>query len=240
MIGTAATVRIGGQVVRTLENPTPGEYQQLENEYLGDQHSLTGSSPDSGTVDYETNTVTIFAGAQYLVTPQNPTPTPTPTCGVNPVTGTPGFTRNPMGQPGHMRASIRGDGWFGARRSKQRPPFHKGIDIAGVLNTTPVVAFLPGTVTFAGHTPRDGGTLVNITHANGITSSYVHLQRGSIPSGLIPTRTNPTPQVAQGQRIGTLGNSGNAGGTPPHLHFWIKKNGVFQDPEVFLNQPCPP
>lgn len=88
-----------------------------------------------------------------------------------------------MGQPGHMRASIGGDGWFGARRSQQRPPTYAGIDIAGVLNTTPVVAFLPGTVTFAGHTPRAGGTLVNIDHGNGITSSYVHLQIGSIPQG---------------------------------------------------------
>lgn len=173
--------------------------------------------------------------ARPPVDPSNDPPPPLPFCGVNPVTGMPGFTRNPMGVTGHMRASIGGNGWFGARRPRNRPPRHSGIDIAGVLNTTPVVAFLAGTVTFAGHTPGAGGTLVNINHGGGITSSYVHLQQGSIPAGVAAGQA-----VSQGQQIGTLGNSGNAGGTPPHLHFWIRLNGVLQDPEVFLNQPCPP
>jgi murein DD-endopeptidase MepM/ murein hydrolase activator NlpD len=168
---------------------------------------------------------------------QNPTPTPTPNpnCGVNPVTGTPGFTRNPMGHTGHLRASIKGDGWFNARRPQQKSGRHAGIDIAGVLNTTPVVAFLPGTITFAGNTPGDGGTLVMMDHGHGLTSGYVHLQPGSVPIGAAAQQP-----VGQGQRIGTLSNSGNAGGAPPHLHFWIKLNGVLQDPEIFLNQPCPP
>jgi murein DD-endopeptidase MepM/ murein hydrolase activator NlpD len=160
------------------------------------------------------------------------------TRGVNPVTGQPGFTRNPMGQTGHMRPSIGGDGWFRANRGGR--PRHSGIDISGVLNVTPVVAFLPGTITVAEHTPGQGGTLVNIDHGNGITSSYVHLQIGSIPSGLVPTRTNPAPQIAQGQRLGTLGDSGNARRTPPHVHFWIRLHGVLQNPETFLNQACPP
>lgn len=161
-------------------------------------------------------------------------------CGVNPVTGQPGFSRHPMGQTGHMRPSIGGDGWFGARRSRNRPPIHAGLDIAGVLNVTPVVAFLPGTVTFAAHTSGNAGTLVTINHGNGLTSSYAHLQVNSIPRSLVPSPQNPTPQVAQGQRIGTLGDSGNAFRTPPHVHFGIRLNGVLQDPESFLNQPCPP
>jgi len=161
-------------------------------------------------------------------------PPPLPFCGVNPVTGTPGFTRNPMGETGHMRASEGGDGWFRARRPRNRPPFHAGIDIAGELDVTPVRAFLAGTVTFAGRTGGDGGTLVNVDHGDGITSSYVHLQHGSIPADVAAGQ-----QVSEGQQIGTLGNSGNAGNTPPHLHFWIKLNNVPQDPEVFLNQPCP-
>lgn len=135
-----------------------------------------------------------------------------------------------------MRPSIGGDGWFGAKRGSAR---HSGIDISGVLNVSPVYAFLPGTITFAGHTTGKGGTLVVIDHGTGITSSYVHLQQGGIPGGLIPSTPAQPPQVAQGQRIGTLGDSGNARGTPPHVHFWIRHNGVLQNPEIFLNQPCP-
>jgi len=169
--------------------------------------------------------------------PQTPTATPTPAgnCGVNPVTGQPGFTRNPMGQPGNLRAPIAGQGQFNAPRPANNPPRHAGLDIAGVLNFSPVVAFLAGTVQFAGPTGGKGGTLVVIDHGKGIVSSYVHLQAGSIPAGVAATKS-----VTQGQRIGTLGNTGNAGGAPPHVHFWIKLNGHLQDPEVFLNSPCPP
>ena len=93
-----------------------------------------------------------------------------------------GLTRNRMGQTGHLRASIIGDGWFNAGRPKQKSRRRAGIDIAGVLNTTPVVAFLQGNITFAGHTPGEGGTLVIMNHGHGLTSGYVHLQPGSIPA----------------------------------------------------------
>ena len=142
------------------------------------------------------------------------TPPPPPTvCGVNPVTGAPGFTRNPMGVTGNMRTSRGGDGWFGAARPRNTPPRHSGIDIAGVLNTTPVVAFLAGTVTFAGHTPGDGGTLVNIDHGGGITSSYVHLQQGSIPAGVAAGQA-----VSQGNKSASLAIRGMQ---EEHLHIFI-------------------
>lgn len=111
-----------------------------------------------------------------------------------------------MGQTGHLRAPIGGQGQFRAPRPRNRSGVHAGLDIAGVLNTTSVVGFLPGTITFAGHTPGDGGTLVIIDHGRRVTSGYVHLQRGSIPAGL---RRNS--QSGKGNKS-VLGNSGNAGG----------------------------
>lgn len=68
-------------------------------------------------------------------------PTPTPTCGVNPVTGTQISPVTPWGQTGNTRPSIGGHRWFLANRGGR--PRHSGIDISGVLNVTPVVAFLP-------------------------------------------------------------------------------------------------
>jgi len=68
---------------------------------------------------------------------------PSGLCGVNPVTGTEGFTQGPVGVTGHLRAPIAGQGQFHAPRGRR---VHQGLDIAGVLNVTPVVAFLGGTV----------------------------------------------------------------------------------------------
>jgi hypothetical protein len=68
-----------------------------------------------------------------------------------------------MGQTGHLRASIGGDGWFNARRPNNKSGRHAGIDIAGILNTTSGVAFQSGTISFAGPTTGMGGTIVMIS-----------------------------------------------------------------------------
>jgi murein DD-endopeptidase MepM/ murein hydrolase activator NlpD len=166
--------------------------------------------------------------------PQNPTPTPSPTpnpnCGVNPVTGQPGFTRNPMGQSGHLRAPVGGQGQFHAPR-RGDPIGHKGLDIAGTLNVSPVYANRDGTVSFAGRTAGAGGWMVIINHAGGVETRYAHLQANSIPGGIVTGS-----QVSEGQQIGILGNTGNAGGTPPHVHFGVNAGRV--DPETYLNNPC--
>lgn len=52
-------------------------------------------------------------------------------------------------------------------------------------------------------------------------------------------------QVAGGQQIGIVGQTGNAAGQPAaeaHVHFGVAFNGVNQDPEQFLNGgiPCAP
>src|SRR5258707_1464215 len=71
--------------------------------------------------------------------PQNPSGQAQRTpCGVNPITGQPGFTRDPNGQPGHLRPSRGGDGWWHARRSHNRSGVHNGLDISGNLNRSAV------------------------------------------------------------------------------------------------------
>ena len=159
-------------------------------------------------------------------------PPPLPFCGINPVTGLPGFNRNPVGTDGHLRAPQGGRGEFGAPR-RGNPRGHRGVDIAGTLNVSPVYANRAGTVTFAGPTSGDGGWLVEIDHGGGIVTGYVHLQANSIPSGIVAGVS-----VTLGQQIGTLGNTGNALGTPPHLHFRVQRNGAIINAENYLNNPC--
>jgi RHS repeat-associated protein len=164
--------------------------------------------------------------------PQKPTPTPTPNpnCGVNPISGQPGFTQAPVGQPGHLRAPVNGRGEFGAPRGRGT---HKGLDIAGTLNASPIYSNRDGTVSFAGRTAGDGGWMVIVNQSGGVETRYAHLQPNSIPSGVAAGN-----QVTQGQQIGIVGNTGNAGSAPPHVHFGVRKNGAMVDPETYLNNPC--
>jgi RHS repeat-associated protein len=160
-------------------------------------------------------------------------PPPSPwNCGVNPVTGTPRFNRSPVGQPGHLRAPVNGEGQWGADRSGGRP--HMGLDIAGRGGESPIYANLGGTVTYAGRrTDRQGkayGNLITIDHGGGLVTRYGHNDSNGVSVG---------QEVEAGQQIGIVGNTGNAATTPAHVHFEVWVNGQRQDPERYLNSPCP-
>lgn len=158
---------------------------------------------------------------------------PLPLCGVNPLTGQPGFTRDPVGEVGHLREPRAGEGQFHARRGNGTR-LHQGLDVAGKLNQTSVGAFLDGTVEAVGWGDHDSGYRVRIRHDNGLITRYAHLQEGSMPEWLTVGAT-----VKAGEYIGTVGNTGNARNTPPHLHFGVAKNGDNLDPEQVMNNPCP-
>lgn len=155
-------------------------------------------------------------------------PPPLPFCGINPISGLPRLNRGGGGN-GVLRP--RG-GAFGDDR-RGNPHGHRGVDILGTLNESPVLANRAGTVTFAGSTPGLGGWIVEIDHGAGVETGYVHLQADSIPEGIVRG-----VQVTQGQQIGIMGDTGNAHGTPPHVHFRVRVSGEIIDPEVYLNSPC--
>ncbi|MGH9970022.1 MAG: DUF4214 domain-containing protein [Pyrinomonadaceae bacterium] len=64
----SVTVTYSSGAVQRLTDPTLDEYQGIQTAYL----------QDTGIVDLNTNTVTIFGGAEYFVSPQNPVPVPGP------------------------------------------------------------------------------------------------------------------------------------------------------------------
>lgn len=96
---------------------------------------------------------------------------------------------------------------------------HEGTDYAAATGT-PVRAAGNGVVLRAG---RYGGygNLIELRHANGITTRYGHLSR--FASGI-----RPGVRVTQGQTIGFVGATGLA--TGPHLHYEFRVNGVARDP----------
>ncbi len=99
---------------------------------------------------------------------------------------------------------------------------HNGVDFAAPLGA-PVYATAAGTVTSVG---SDGpcGNKVEISHAAGIQSVYCHLSRYA--PGL-----HVGAHVEQRQLIAYVGQTGRV--TGPHLHFGIRRNGVFVDPMTF-------
>ena len=95
--------------------------------------------------------------------------------------------------------------------------FHNGVDIRGDIGT-PVRAAMAGRVSAAGWDSILGNYII-ITHHSGYRTLYAHLN-------VIRTRTGA--YVAQGERIGDMGNTGQS--TGPHLHFTVYKDGITVSP----------
>ena len=84
----------------------------------------------------------------------------------------------------------------------------------------PVVAVASGSVVSV-TTDRTNGRMVRLRHASGYESYYLHL------SAFAPGLRRGT-RVSQGAVIGRVGATGLA--TGPHLHYGLRKNGVYVNP----------
>ncbi len=103
---------------------------------------------------------------------------------------------------------------------------HAGIDLATACGR-PVYAARGGRVSYSGWLGTSGN-FIRVTHDDGVTTGYAHLQNGSLYVRLGQT-------VATGQLIGRIGNTGGSRGC--HLHLETRQNMVAQDPyPFFLNR----
>lgn len=103
--------------------------------------------------------------------------------------------------------------------------FHEGVDIAGAW-AAPVVAPARGRVVFAGRM-ADGAQIVVLAHDGGVVTLYAHLDDRAAPP---PVKAGD--EVAAGQRIGTVGNTGISTGM--HLHWAAWRDGLLIDPLSLL------
>jgi peptidoglycan hydrolase-like protein with peptidoglycan-binding domain len=94
---------------------------------------------------------------------------------------------------------------------------HKGIDIFAKKGT-PLVACVDGVISNIGNprTNPTGGNTVNILGNDGKHYYYAHLDK-------VSNKIKKGDKVKKGDFIGTVGDTGNAKGTHPHLHFSIYK-----------------
>lgn len=87
---------------------------------------------------------------------------------------------------------------------------HKGIDIFGKMGTA-VTSATDGIVVYTGQIAQ-GGNVVIVLGPKWRFHYFAHLQT---------IGTSAFHVVAAGSPLGTLGDSGNAKGKPPHLHYSI-------------------
>ena len=113
-------------------------------------------------------------------------------------------------------------GYLSSRYGRRWGRNHNGIDIAGSHGSA-IKAAAAGTVTYSGWMSGYGNYVI-IDHGNGYQTAYGHNSSLLVSKG---------QRVSQGQTIAKMGNTGRSTGT--HLHFEIKKNGVFQNPLGYVS-----
>jgi murein DD-endopeptidase MepM/ murein hydrolase activator NlpD len=103
---------------------------------------------------------------------------------------------------------------------------HGGVDISGDIGA-PVVASNGGRVALGG--PLDvRGNAVILDHGWGVYSGYYHLSEVLVAEG---------QQVAQGETIGLLGDTGLSTGA--HLHWEMRVDDVLVDPVEWTSRLIP-
>ena len=106
---------------------------------------------------------------------------------------------------------------------------HLAVDF-GAPTGAPVVAVANATVSFAGWS-NGYGNLIQLKHANGLTTGYGHLSK--FAAGVHAGAT-----VHQNQVIGYVGMTGLA--TGPHLHYMMTRGGNPINPLSMKSEPAVP
>ncbi|MFC4455557.1 M23 family metallopeptidase [Deinococcus sonorensis] len=117
------------------------------------------------------------------------------------------------------------DTWGGARSEGRT---HEGVDIFAPRGT-PILSTTEGVVSRVGEN-RLGGRTVTVTGPGGYHHYYAHLERyPALKAG---------DWVAAGTVVGYVGDSGNARGTPTHLHYGVYTPGwTAVNPYPLLRKP---
>lgn len=101
---------------------------------------------------------------------------------------------------------------------------NEGINIAGNIGD-PIKAADSGQVVYAGNELKGYGNLMLIKHKDGWITAYAHNDKLLVKKGA---------QVTRGQKIATMGKTGNV--KTPQLHFEVRYKTKVVDPQLYLNK----
>lgn len=129
----------------------------------------------------------------------------------------------PISGPHGTRGPI---GSFGAPRSGGRT--HRGFDVTASCGT-PLHAVRAGKVVRKGYDPQLFGNFIEVnSRSSPINYFYAHLRS--------PATAGNGDRVKTGEVLGEVGLTGNAAGTPCHLHIEIRTSGRTVDPKPYLDR----
>lgn len=114
---------------------------------------------------------------------------------------------------------------FGYRKSpfSSARSFHSGLDISAKIGT-PIIATAAGKV-IQSSWKGDYGYMITIDHGYGVVTRYAHCSELKLEVGT---------KVFKGDVVALVGNTGRS--TGPHLHYEVLLNGVFVNPEKYINK----
>jgi murein DD-endopeptidase MepM/ murein hydrolase activator NlpD len=130
-------------------------------------------------------------------------------------------------QPGYLDIWERSTGatWDMPLQGEITQPFkgeeHHGIDIAGDIGD-PITVVRTGKVEKVSENSVYG-LYVIVNHGNGFQSLYAHCSEVMVKEG---------DRILRGQKLGSVGNSGNSSGS--HLHLEIRLNNKCVDPMLYV------
>jgi len=131
--------------------------------------------------------------------------------------------RFPVSRPHGTRGAI---GEFGAPRSGGR--VHQGFDVTAPCGT-PLLAIRAGRVERRGYDPSLYGNFIEVdARRSNLDYFYAHL--------LHPAEARRGDSVRTSERLGKIGLTGNAAGTPCHLHVELRRSGHLLDPKPSLRR----
>ena len=102
---------------------------------------------------------------------------------------------------------------------KQRYRTHMGIDYAAPIGT-PIFSVANGRVAHIGYSGAFGNLII-LEHPGNYHTYYAHLSNYNV-------ELTVGNEVRRGLEIGYVGSTGRS--TGPHLHFELRKNGIYVDP----------
>jgi murein DD-endopeptidase MepM/ murein hydrolase activator NlpD len=121
------------------------------------------------------------------------------------------------------------DLWISSYYGSRKDPFtlirrsHTGIDFVGERNTK-IYATAKGTIKYTKNSHKGYGKEVVISHLNGFSTRYAHLNKILIKEG---------QKVERGQLVGLMGSTGRSTGR--HLHYEVRINNRHVNPIYYYS-----
>ncbi len=135
---------------------------------------------------------------------------------------------NPQGVPKGWLMPVAGPNEYSnsflVKRTNNKTGIHGAIDIYAKKGT-PIVAPVGGKVLSVRYSDI-GGYTARILGDDGLTYYFAHMDGDAV--------VQAGSRITAGSHIGFVGDSGNARGTKPHLHFSVRKGSQLVNPYSYL------